>query len=265
MRRATGVADRGGQAADGGRGRPARPPAGPARRARPSWRRWTPTSALFDPDARRPAPGAQVPVQHPGAPAAAPPPAHRRRRGAAAWRPCTLEKMAAGACTIRSAAAFTATRPTSAGWCPHFEKMLYDNALLAVAYAEAWQVTRRPDFARVLRETLDYVLREMTSPEGGFYSATDADSEGEEGKFFVWSRGGDPASCWAPRPSASCATTTSPPAGNFEGHNILQRRPGPTRPSTRRWPPRAPDAVRGARPARRPRCATTRSWRPGTA
>src|SRR5207244_3825193 len=59
---------------------------------------------------------------------------------------------------------------------PHFEKMLYDNALLAVAYAEAHQVTGRGDFARVLRETLDYVLREMTAPGGGFYSATDADS-----------------------------------------------------------------------------------------
>src|SRR5512138_2183172 len=65
--------------------------------------------------------------------------------------------------------------------------MLYDNALLAVAYAEAWQVTKRRDFARVVRQTLDYLVREMTSPEGGLFSATDADSEGEEGRFFTWS------------------------------------------------------------------------------
>jgi hypothetical protein len=101
----------------------------------------------------------------------------------------TLEKMAAGGMYDQVGGGFHRYSTDERWLVPHFEKMLYDNALLAVAYAEAYQVTRRPDFARVVRETLDYVLREMTSPEGAFYSATDADSEGQEGKYFVWTAG----------------------------------------------------------------------------
>lgn len=103
---------------------------------------------------------------------------------------------------------------------PHFEKMLYDNAILARAYLETYQLTRQGFYREVTEEILSYVLREMTGEEGGFYSAQDADSENEEGAFYVWS--------WeeiqhllghqAPIFSAYYGVT---PGGNFEGKNVL--------------------------------------------
>ena len=148
--------------------------------------------------------------------------AHRRTGDAEALRMATLtlERMAAGGICDQLGGGFHRYATDAAWQVPHFEKMLYDNALLAVDYLEAYQVTGRADFARVGRETLDYLLGEMASPEGGFYSATDADSEGEEGKFFVWSAaeirtvlGAD-----ADRFARYYGVT---PGGNFQGRNIL--------------------------------------------
>jgi len=138
----------------------------------------------------------------------------------------TLEKMASGGMYDHVAGGFHRYSTDREWLTPHFEKMLYDNAQLAVAYLEGWQVTGREDFARVTREILDYVLRDMTSPEGAFYSATDADSlnaEGhsEEGWFFSWT----PEELVAALGEADAARLSAyydvRPGGNFEGRTIL--------------------------------------------
>jgi uncharacterized protein YyaL (SSP411 family) len=155
---------------------------------------------------------------------------HHRRTGdadALAMASLTLEKMAGGGMYDQIGGGFHRYSTDAAWLVPHFEKMLYDNALLAVAYAEAFQVTGRRDFARVARETLDYVLREMTASEGGFYSATDADSVGpdgksEEGRFFVWSEAEIRATLGAgPETEAFLRHYGVTAEGNFEGANIL--------------------------------------------
>jgi len=104
---------------------------------------------------------------------------------------------------------------------PHFEKMLYDNAQLAVAYAEAYQVTGKRMYLRVVRETLDYVLREMTATEGGFFSSQDADSEGEEGKFYVWTAEQIDAELGEQDGALLRKYYGVTAEGNFEGKNIL--------------------------------------------
>lgn len=113
---------------------------------------------------------------------------------------------------------------TDARWLvPHFEKMLYDNALLSVTYLESFQATGNPFYREVVEETLAYVLREMTSPEGPFYSTQDADSEGEEGKFFVWTRE-EVEKILGPEEAGLFASVYDVTAeGNWEGHSILNR------------------------------------------
>ena len=132
----------------------------------------------------------------------------------------TLETMARGGIYDQIGGGFHRYSVDGRWLVPHFEKMLYDNALLARVYLHGWQVTGNRLFRAVAEETLDFVLREMADQAGGFYSTLDADSEGEEGKFYVWTAGevrnilGEEA-----EPFAQAYGVTD--GGNFEGKSIL--------------------------------------------
>ena len=133
----------------------------------------------------------------------------------------TLTKMARGGIYDQIGGGFH-RYSTDARWLvPHFEKMLYDNALLARLYTRAWQWTKDPFFARTANEVFGFVQREMTSAGGGFYSTFDADSEGEEGKFYVWSRVEVMQALDEDQGRVFCALYDITERGNWEGHNIL--------------------------------------------
>jgi uncharacterized protein YyaL (SSP411 family) len=135
----------------------------------------------------------------------------------------TLDRMAMGGLYDQLGGGFH-RYSTDARWLvPHFEKMLYDNALLALAYLEAFQATGEAAYREVVEETLAYVRREMTSPDGPFYSTQDADSEGEEGKFFVWSAAEVESVLGSDLAAVFNYVYDVTPEGNWESHNILHR------------------------------------------
>ena len=133
----------------------------------------------------------------------------------------TLDNMASGGIYDQLGGGFHRYSVDNEWLVPHFEKMLYDQALLAIAYLEAWQITQNSRYERIVGETLEYVLRDMTHADGGFFSAEDADSEGEEGKFYLWTREEilgllDPETA-----ELFCEFYAVTFGGNFEGKTIL--------------------------------------------
>jgi len=146
----------------------------------------------------------------------------------------TLDAMACGGIHDQIGGGF-ARYSVDARWLvPHFEKMLYDNALLARAYLHGWQARGHQRWRRACEDTLDWALREMRGPESGFFSALDADSEGEEGRFYVWTREEMTAALGEAGLGASAEAILThwgvTEAGNFEGRNILHLPGGPDAP-----------------------------------
>lgn len=133
----------------------------------------------------------------------------------------TLDKMASGGIYDHLGGGF-ARYSVDAKWLvPHFEKMLYDNALLTCCYADAYRLWGEERYAQVVRETLDYVIRDMTNEQGGYFSTEDADSEGVEGKYYVWSAAEIVEVLGSERGRVFCSVYDVSEGGNFEGSNIL--------------------------------------------
>lgn len=133
----------------------------------------------------------------------------------------TLEKMANGGMYDQLGGGFHRYSVDAKWLVPHFEKMLYDNALLSRIYLDAFLVTGKEFYQRIATETLDYVRREMTDASGGFYSSQDADSEGEEGRFFIWSLAEVKTLLGEQDAKLFCRYFDVSEFGNFDGHNIL--------------------------------------------
>jgi len=133
----------------------------------------------------------------------------------------TLRQMANGGIYDQLGGGFARYSVDQHWLVPHFEKMLYDNALLSRLYLETYQATGDPFYRRIAEETLDYVLRDMTSPDGGFYAAEDADSEGVEGKFYVWTADEIEAVLEPEDAKLAMRYWDVTERGNFEGKNIL--------------------------------------------
>ena len=132
----------------------------------------------------------------------------------------TLEKMAFGGIYDHLGGGFARYSVDEFWKVPHFEKMLYDNGQLLSAYAEAYRLTRRPRYLRVMEETIGFLQRELMHPGGGFYSSLDADSEGEEGKFYTWAYD-EIETLLGPDARLFCDFYNAHPFGNWEGSNIL--------------------------------------------
>ncbi len=157
----------------------------------------------------------------------------------------TLDAMVHGGIYDQLGGGFARYSVDDAWLIPHFEKMLYDNALIARAYLHGWQALGHERWRDACEETLVWALREMRGPEGGFHSALDADSEGEEGRFYTWTpdeiREGLDAAGLGASADETLAHYGVTPAGNFEGRNVLHVPGGPEA-----TPPESLDAIRRA-------------------